>query len=88
LKLVNSVHDHLLGPALKSRRKLPRIEDVDQRPGSAGQIVVKLSLLIDHELACRIQESCALGVVGVIQVELANRQVEGLGRVSGLAPPA
>src|ERR1039458_3231199 len=34
----------------------PRIVDIDQRPGSAGQIVVKLPLLIDHELACRIQE--------------------------------
>lgn len=37
-----------------SRRDPLRIENVDQRPGSAGQIKVKLSLLIDDKLACRI----------------------------------
>jgi hypothetical protein len=41
-------------PALSSRRGLIRIENVDQRPGSAGQIKVKLSLLIDDKLACGI----------------------------------
>jgi hypothetical protein len=67
-------------PAAGSGRYPRRIENVDQRPGTAGQIVVKLSLLIDDELACRIQESCALGRVGVIEVELTDGQVEGRGR--------
>jgi len=66
---------------------LPGIENVDQRPGNAGQIVVKLSLLIDHELACRIEESRALGVVGVVQVELANREVKGLDDASAVVSP-
>ena len=67
--------------ARSSCRGRLRIENVDQRPRDAGQIVVKLSLIVENELACREQESCALGLVSVIQVELADCQIEVLRRL-------
>ena len=61
-------------------RRSVRIENIDQRPWSSGQVIVKSSLFVDNEFARRKQESGALGRIGIIQIELANRQFEGLGR--------
>jgi hypothetical protein len=65
---------------LSGRRSSVRIENIDQSQWNASEIVVILSLFVNHEFARREQESGALCRVGIIQVELANRKVERLGR--------
>src|ERR1700686_4353845 len=55
-------------------RSLP-IENVNQIPGVPNEIHLQLSLLIDHELGCRVQHARALALVRIIQVEFASRQV-------------
>jgi len=62
--------------ARSSCRGRLRIENVDQRPRAASQIVVKRTLVIDNKLACGKQESRALCLVRVIQVELADCQIK------------
>jgi len=55
-------------------RSLP-IENVNQIPGVPNEIHLQLSLLIDHELGCRVQHARALALVRIIHVEFASRQV-------------
>src|SRR5580658_1458801 len=59
-------------------------DDIDKRKGDTSEVVVKLPLRIDDELARRIEEACALAHVGIIQIEPANREVEGLRRRIGV----
>src|SRR5260370_7025722 len=51
------------------------IENVNQVKRVPNEIYLQLSLLIDDELGCRVQDSRALALVPVVQVELASRQV-------------
>src|SRR5216684_3041961 len=57
-------------------RSLP-IDNVNQVPRVPNEIHLQLPLLVDHELGCRVQDARALALVGVVQVELASRQVVG-----------
>src|SRR5260370_16785240 len=52
-----------------------RIENVNQVKRVPNEIYLQFSLLIDDELGCRVQDSRALALVPVVQVELASRQV-------------
>src|SRR6202521_4938427 len=51
------------------------IENVNQVKRVPNEVDLQLSLLIDDELGCRVQDARALALVRVIQVELASRQV-------------
>src|SRR5216684_6401649 len=63
---------------VNARRSLP-IDNANQVPGVPNEIHLQLSLLIDNELGCRVQDARALALVRVIQVEFASRQVVGAG---------
>ena len=61
---------HCIGsPMLSKQLSTLRIEHVDKRLGAASRIVVRLSLRINHELARRIWEFSALGIVGAIHTQ-------------------
>src|SRR6202795_3949024 len=51
------------------------IENVNQVKRVPNEVYLQLSLLIDDELGCRVQDARALALVRVVQVELASRQV-------------
>src|ERR1700730_16241258 len=57
-------------------RSLP-IDNASQVPRIPDEIHLQLSLLIDHKLGRRVQDTRALALVRVVQVELASRQVIG-----------
>ena len=60
------------------------VKDVDEGQGSAFQIVVELTLLIDDQFAGGEEESGAFGCVGIVDVELADGEVVGRGGGIGM----
>src|SRR5216683_185258 len=62
--------DHLVNAG----RSLP-IDNANQVPRVPNEIHLQLSLLIDDELGCRVQDARALALVRVVHIEFAGRQV-------------
>ena len=62
---------------LDLRRTSP-VDDIAQPPGILVQLDLELAILVDGELAGWIQNSVALTLILVIQLELARRKVESL----------
>jgi hypothetical protein len=65
------------GELVDAGRTLP-VNDVDEFPGILIELELELALLVDGELASGIQDAGALALVGIVDVELAGGEVEGL----------
>jgi hypothetical protein len=53
------------------------IDDVDKLPGISTQLELKLTLSVDDQLGSRVEDSAALLLVGIVQVNFAGGQIEG-----------
>jgi len=56
---------------VNARRPLP-IDNANQVPRVPNEIHLQLPLLIDHKFGCRVQDTRALALVRVVQVEFAS----------------
>ncbi len=57
-------------------RSLP-IDNINQLPRIPNKIHMQLSLLIKDELGFRVEGARALGLIRIIYVEFASRQIVG-----------
>src|SRR5208283_3972647 len=53
------------------------VDDIDQLPGVLSELKFELSILIDDQLAGRVENALALFIVGIVQVDFPGRQVVG-----------
>src|SRR5882757_6378814 len=57
--------------SVNTGRSLP-IENVNQLPRVPDKIHLQLSLLINRQLGCRVQDTRALALIGVVHIEFAS----------------